>query len=384
MADRQVKRKATPFGLIQYDGDGIIEGFPAIFGNVDADGDVIVPGAFARTIKGAGRKAILGLDHEHGLGTTLELAEVTRNDLPREIIAAAPDATGGLWARGQVMLTPENIVHLETMGRMTDAGNPPGMSFTYATIAERKAKSRFGREVNELVELQLDEWGPDLRKKPRNAAARLTRAKADDGDAIDEAAAKAVAGSYEDLRDEVAEAIRASGRFAGPSGQGGAFVDATFADRVIVCTYGPDQEGQHYSVPFGYIDGAVTLGEPVEVGLATVVTAKALEADALADAEAALIAYVNRAAARLASATPADAKAGAVLAQVNLADLDDAISALQRIRARAVKDTGDAPGQGTDAPASTAKATADSPDDTASLEWDLSLLSTEAALLAVA
>lgn len=381
MTERQVRRKATPFGLIQYDGDGIIEGFPAVFGTVDLDGDVIVPGAFARTIKGAGRKAILGLDHEHGLGTTLELAEVGRNDLPREILDAAPDATGGLWARGQVMLTPENIVHLETMGRMTDAGNPPGMSFTYATIAERKAKSRFGREVNELVELQLDEWGPDLRKRPRNPAARLTRAKAGDApDAIDDAAAKAVAGSYEDLRDEVVDAIRASGRFTTPGGQGGVYGEATYADRVIVCTYGPGQEEKHYAVPFGYVDGAVVLGEPVEVDLATVVTAKAADTDA----EAALVAYINRAAARLASATPADAKAGAVLASVNLSDLDAAIEALQRIRARAVKDTGNAPGQGTDAAASSAKATAAPPDDLASLEWDLSILSTEAALLAVA
>jgi len=390
MAVRQIKHKAVPFGLIQYDGDGIIEGFPAVFGNVDADGDVIVPGAFARTIKGGGRKAILGLDHQVPLGTTIELAEVGRNDLPREVLDAAPDATGGLWARGQVMLTPENIAHLDVIGRMTEGGNPPGMSFTYATIAERKAKGRYGREVNELVELALHEWGPDIRLKPRNAAARVTRAKAGDVaeggadvDGIDEAAAKAIAGSYEDLRDAVADAIRVSGRFAGPSGQGGFYVDATYADRVVVCAYAPGQAEAHFAVPFGFVDGAVVLGEPVEVDLTTVVTAKAAERAADLEAEAALLAYINRAAVRLADARPAEAKAGAVLARVNLDDLDSAIEALTRIRARAVRDTGDATGQGTDADgAPTAKATADPTADLDALEWDLSILSAEVALLA--
>lgn len=385
MAVRQIKHKAVPFGLIQYDGDGIIEGFPAVFGNVDADGDVIVPGAFARTIKGGGRKAILGLDHQVPLGTTIELAEVGRNDLPREVLDAAPDATGGLWARGQVMLTPENIAHLDVIGRMTEGGNPPGMSFTYATIAERKAKGRYGREVNELVELALHEWGPDIRLKPRNAAARVTRAKAGDdaADAIDDAAAKAVIGSYEDLRDEVVAAIRAAGLFRGTDGRGGVYGEATFADRVIVCTYGVGQEDGHYSVPFGYVDGAIVLGEPTEVDLATVVTAKAAERAADAEAEAALLAYINRAASRLADAAPADAKAGAVLARVNLDDLDNAIEALTRIRARAVRDTGDATGQGTDADgASFAKATDGPTADLDALAWDLSILSAEVALLA--
>lgn len=391
MAVRQTKCKAAPFGLIQYDGDGIIEGFPAIFGNVDADGDVILPGAFTRTIKGAGRKAILGLDHQVPLGTTIELAEVGRNDLPRQILDAAPDATGGLWARGQVMLTPENIAHLDTIGRMTEAGNAPGMSFTYATIAERKAKSRFGREVNELVELALHEWGPDIRLRPRNAAARVTRAKAGDEaggepapDAIDEAAAKAVAGSYEDLRDTVSDAIKASGRYTNATGTAGFYVDATFSDRVLICAYGATQSETHYSVPYGFVDGAVVLGEPTEVDLVTVVTAKAAAERDDAEAEAALLAYINRAATRLADARPAEAKAGAVLARVNLDDLDAAIDALTRIRARAVKDTGDATGQGTGGDESpSAKATADEPTaDLDALAWELSILSSEAALLA--
>lgn len=382
---RETKRKAAPFGLIGYEGDGIIEGFPAVFGNVDADGDVIVPGAFARTIKGAGRKAVLGLDHQIGLGTTLELVEVGRSDLPRAVLDAAPYATGGLWARGQVMLTPENIAHLETIQRAVDAGNAPGMSFTYATIAERKAKTRFGREVNELTELALHEWGPDIRLRPRNSAARVTGVKAapaDDNAAAD-AAAKAIAGSYEDLRDAVSAAIAADGRWRTRDGAPGFYVEATFAESVIVCVWNSGAEA-HYSVPYGWLDGAVVLGEPVEVDVTTVVTAAMRAGEMPEDAaEAALLGYVRRAADRLARA-----KAGAVLARVNLDDLDAAIDALQRIRSRAVKDdTGATTGEpGTDASASTAKAaTAEEPPaDLDALSWDLSILEAEAALYAVA
>lgn len=381
---RTVKSKAASFGLVNYDGDGIIEGFPAVFGNVDADGDVILPGAFATTIKQRGRKAILGLDHMHGLGTTLELAEVTRNDLPKEIIAAAPDATGGLWARGQVMLTPENIGHLDTMARMIDAGSPPGMSFTYATIAERKAKSRFGRDVNELVELRLDEWGPDIRKRPRNSAARMTSVKAGEPDADGSwpVEAKAVDGSYEDMRSYVTKALAADGRWSTPDGMRSFYVEATYPDAVIIEANG-DATGKtrkYYSIPYGYVDGSIAFGDPTEVDLVTVTTATAKASDDIT--EAALIAYINRAATRLAGDSAA--KAGAVLARVNLDDLDTALALLQAIRARAVKVTGQTPADGTDAPPSTAKAADEPADLLDSLQWDIDILTTEAALLAVA
>lgn len=386
---RETFRKASPFGLIEYDGDGIIEGFPAVFGNVDADGDVVLPGSFARTIRERGRKAVLGLDHMHGLGTTLELVEVGRNDLPEAVLAAAPDATGGLYAKGQVMLTPPNIAHLETLRKALDEGVPVGMSFTYAVMSSRKARSRYGRDVNELVELRLDEWGPDLYASPRNAAARLTGAKAalpDTDDDIDaaRALAKAIAGSFEAFRDDLAAAVRALPQFAGRDGNAGAYIEATYPDAVVVCQWAADGGNAYWRIPYATLDGAIELGEPVEVDVTTVITPAAKASET----EAALLAYVNEASARLAGAR---AKAGRVLSNVNLDDLDAAIDALRAIRARAVKDAADAAGKGDDedqrdgaGPAS-AKATAiAAADDLDLLAIEIGLIQTRAAVAAVA
>jgi len=324
---RQTLTKALPFGLIDYDGDGVIEGYPAVFGNVDADGDVIVAGAFERTIRERGRKAVLGLDHEHGLGTTLELVEVGRSDLPAEILAAAPDATGGLYARGQVMLTPPNVAYLATMRKAIDDGVQVGMSFTYQTVVARKARGRYGRDVTELVELRLDEWGPALGKAPRNAAARLTGAKATAGDGT--TSAKAIAGSYEDQRDDILAAVRGLPAFAPRAdGMGATYIEAHYSDSVIVMQWADAGSLMYWRIPYGYVDGTVTLGEPTEVDVTTIVTVAAKAG------ESALLAYVNGAAARM--------KAGATMSRINLEDLDAAITALQAIRVRAVPDTASA------------------------------------------
>ena len=50
MGDR-IERKALGFQLESIEEDGTFSGHAAAFGNIDNGGDVILPGAFARTIK---------------------------------------------------------------------------------------------------------------------------------------------------------------------------------------------------------------------------------------------------------------------------------------------------------------------------------------------
>ena len=173
-----VEIKALPFEGIGFDEvDGIVEGIAAVTGNWDRVNECIEAGAFARTIAERKSKIPMGYDHEHAFGLTLDMAEISRADLPQRVRSAAPDATGGLWAKGQVVLTDENIRRLERTRERTLAGKPPGMSITYRVMRDQKARAPSGREGRLLGELALNEWGVQDRLYPVNTAAMVTEAK---------------------------------------------------------------------------------------------------------------------------------------------------------------------------------------------------------------
>ena len=85
----------------------------AVCGNLDLGGDIIHPGAFAKTIAEQGTK-VRCLDNHNTdsilrvLGKTLAMREIGREELPPELLAKTPAATGGLWVRTKYLLdTPE-------------------------------------------------------------------------------------------------------------------------------------------------------------------------------------------------------------------------------------------------------------------------------------
>lgn len=333
--------------------EGIIEGFAAVTGNVDAVGDRIIAGAFAKTLNDhAGKLGSIpmGTDHEDPLGVTVEMAEVGRGDLPAAVLAAAPDATGGLYCKGQVVMMGDN---LERLAAIRDSRTPPRMSFTYNTIIERKSVVN-GRAVRDLAEVRVLEWGPALRRRAVNTAAQVVSVKS----------AYAPAGSFEDLRDRIGEAIRVSGMF----GEGAdAWVRATMPDHVLVSVTAPDGPTQHYRVDYAQVSGTVALGDASEVDLDLTVTEKA--------AEIGLREMVDLA--------TADMKAGRVLSRRNLDALEEAIESLRRIRAAAMgtDDEGDDAGDMLADPS--VKAAAARLWDDRRFEIDLGLTQTRAALAAL-
>jgi HK97 family phage prohead protease len=92
---------------------GIVDAIVSVFGIVDMDGDVIENGAFTRTIaeRGpAGANKIRVLNQHMWteiVGKPLVLAEHTRDQLPPELTARYPDATGGLFTRTQFNMEKE-------------------------------------------------------------------------------------------------------------------------------------------------------------------------------------------------------------------------------------------------------------------------------------
>lgn len=94
-----------------------------------------------------------------------------------------------------------------------------------------------------------------------------------------QAQTKAVEGSFEDLRDDIAAAVTASGLFGEY-----AWVTNTFADSVIVCSYGEGRPPTHWRV--GYTvgaDGAIVLGAAERVEIAEVIVSGAAAQAAAAE-----------------------------------------------------------------------------------------------------
>lgn len=311
---RDTKTKAMHFEGVGLDeSDGIIEGIAAVMGVVDLVGDRINPGAFERTIAQRKSKIPMGLDHEIGFGVTLEMEEVSRADLPRATRQKYPEATGGLYAKGQVMLTDENSQHLRVIRERVQAGRPPLMSFTYHEIVSRKSQTPSG-VINDLDELAVTEWGPQLTRLAVNSAAHVT-------------SAKSLAGSQEEKRELLSGMLKGLGQF---SGADWIYIEGTFDDHLVARVEAKNGPHSFWRVGYGMVDGELRLGEATEVELATVVLQKSVSAATLA-------LFVDDCAARV--------KAGRVLSQKNLDALQSAIEQLQKIF-EAATSTADTAAQG--------------------------------------
>lgn len=364
-AENLIETKALPFEGIGFDEvDGIVEGIAAVTGNWDRVNECIEAGAFARTIAERKSKIPMGYDHEHAFGLTLDMAEVGRSDLPQRVRSAAPDATGGLWAKGQVVLSDENIRRLDRTRQLAQAGRPPGMSITYRVIRDQKGRAPNGRNGRVLQELALNEWGVQDRLRPVNTAAMVIEAKGvlvGTGDTE----LKALVGSDEAKRETIMGAIRAAGLFATGTG-GWSFIVGTFADYVVVCVSAADSAGErHYRVEYSISpEGEVTLGTVSEVEMQMTVAEKAV---GLAQ-NLAIVEHLS-----------AELKAGRVLSAANLTALDDAITALKRIRAAA---TGAEDGAGDSAEdeddSSKSKAATTTPPVAGAPRWDARLRMSQA------
>lgn len=135
-------------------------GVCAVMGNVDAWGDRIHPGAFAKTIS-ENLKSVRHLwNHDYTqppIASIKELRELTREELPPEVLAKARDATGGLLVAREYFNNDLANWVLEAI----DAGDINEMSFAYDIIKSAETKEETGladmptRFIRELYELKL-------------------------------------------------------------------------------------------------------------------------------------------------------------------------------------------------------------------------------------
>jgi len=154
--------KSLPFTNLKSEATGRTRaGIAAVFGNIDAIGDRVMPGAFAKTLsEGAKRcKHLWNHSYQHPpIASIVELRELSRAELPQEVLEKSPDASGGLLVKRNYY---ENIDLADWVLAAIDAGDINEMSFAYDTIqSQTRTEPTPGdpnktHEIRELLELKL-------------------------------------------------------------------------------------------------------------------------------------------------------------------------------------------------------------------------------------
>lgn len=133
----------------------IIEGYASVFGNRDQADDVVVPGAYKKTLEGRIDRIKVMRDHKTLIGRVLH----------------AEEDTTGLFTRSRVSKTRDGDEALELVAD----GALNAMSIQYDTIKSDYAIHSDGDKARFLKELKLYELGPVT--WPCNEAAVITAVK---------------------------------------------------------------------------------------------------------------------------------------------------------------------------------------------------------------
>ena len=136
--------------------DGTVEGYASLFGEIDAARDMVMPGAFARTLKMRGVRRIPMLfqhDPAEPIGVWFELTEDFR----------------GLRARGR--LIPE-VARARELIALVKSGAVDGLSIGFRTV---KGRIDPATRVRKIIDLDL--WEISIVTFPLLAGARVRAVK---------------------------------------------------------------------------------------------------------------------------------------------------------------------------------------------------------------
>lgn len=161
--------KSTPFALFKKDkmGERTRAGIFAVCGNCDQGDDRIQSGAFAKTFNEQKGRIRFLWNHNFNqvpIATVDDLYEIGAADLPDDVRAYAPDATGG----AVVVRTYIDTEDADKVLKALDAGAINEMSFAYeATKREYISETRNDgskRDVRQIKEVKMYEasdvnWG---------------------------------------------------------------------------------------------------------------------------------------------------------------------------------------------------------------------------------
>jgi len=184
LPDYEVKRMPT-FVVKADEAQGIVEQVVAVIGNIDDGGDMIMPGAFTKSIDESARRVRVLDNHQahsihNVIGKPLWMREVGQDQLPVEVLRYAPDATGGLLVATQYAMKTDNgrnAFNLVAGGFVTESSigyDPVQIEFVEANCNGEKCSVRQLKEIR-LWEYSNVLWG-------MNPATATLSAKKTEGD----------------------------------------------------------------------------------------------------------------------------------------------------------------------------------------------------------
>jgi HK97 family phage prohead protease len=141
---------------LSFSDDGTVEGYASLFGELDQARDMVMPGAFAQTLKARGlRKVPMLFQHDPAepVGIWLELREDFR----------------GLWARGKLI---PDVTRARELLALVEAGAVDGLSIGYRTVRGRIEPQTRVRKL-----YQVDLWEISIVTFPLLAGARVRAVK---------------------------------------------------------------------------------------------------------------------------------------------------------------------------------------------------------------
>ncbi len=162
-----MEKKAFHSFAVKANDQGVVEAIVAVMGNVDDGNDVIHPGAFTKTvIERTGKIRVLDAHRTDStarlIAKPLEIRELSRTELPPELLTQYPAATGALWAKIQFLLdTPEG----DGAFKRIKAGVLDEWSIGYDALDTDYSKAvRDGKEITirNLRTCKLYEFSPVL------------------------------------------------------------------------------------------------------------------------------------------------------------------------------------------------------------------------------
>lgn len=154
MQDIKFKSNSGQFNIDE--AQGIVECFVAGIGNKDSVGDIVVTGAFAKSLMRRKPRVVWGHNWNDPIGKVLEIYEVPPNDprLPSKMKTAG---IGGLYAKVQFNLNSEK--GREAFANVAFFGEEQEWSIGYKTL---DAIYDNGKQANILREVELYELSPVL------------------------------------------------------------------------------------------------------------------------------------------------------------------------------------------------------------------------------
>lgn len=201
--DYKMERKTLPVFVVNKDMQlRQVEAIVSVFGVRDLVDDIIYPGAYTKTIvERAGQIRVLDNHRTDStmaaIGRPLQIKEIKRDELPEEMLAKFPDATGGLWTLTQFDDTPEGQGVFDRIVSGTINEWSIGfdvLSWDKSTVTNEDGKKIIVRNIREirLWEYSAVLWGanqatwtvdakgaPNIESEP-NVSNPITRKSQDD------------------------------------------------------------------------------------------------------------------------------------------------------------------------------------------------------------